>query len=250
MTQSHTEENQTTALSFSQYEGRDDATASVVQRTELIAAIISFTLLGLLAIFVLIAFFSNLFKQGIGHALINAALSLLVMGFIFLLINRALGAFVMAPYRSVQYRGSMKKMAQSLPGYGLQPALVHQWHTPNPGVIALDTQNGVLFINARSSDYQRLFLKSEDIIGVKVERESEVHTTTTHGGSLAVFSRMGFGYNFGSRSKSKSVVHERAFLEIHFQQPGAAAPSWVAIPFGEARRDADSMAAAIQRLKS
>ncbi|MDO5625777.1 MAG: hypothetical protein Q4G71_13940 [Pseudomonadota bacterium] len=233
---------------FSRHEGRDEQTAETVRKTELIAASVSLGLLVLCMLPVLGTFFSNLWKNGFGSALGNGLLTLVIMALVFLGLNRLVGALLLRPYRALQYRASMKRMTEALPSLGIAPAVLHQWQAPNPGVLALDTQRGVLYVNARSANYQRLFLTAHEIIGVKVERESEIHTQTTHGGSMAVFSSAGFGYNFGSRSKSTSVTVERAFLEIHYQLPGAPAPEWVAIPFGENRREADSMAVAIQRL--
>lgn len=219
-----------------------------MRQTELISAGVTLALGGFCLLIVLTNFFGPLFKHGLGQALANSLITLAVMAFVFLGVNRLLGALVLLPWQALRYRACTKRMVGELPALGVQPAMLHQWSAPNPGVLALDTRQQLLYVNARSGGYQRLQLRPQDIIGVKVERESEVHTKTTHGGSLSVFSSMGLGYTFGSRSKSTSTVIERAFLEVHYQLPGQAAPAWLAVPFGENRRDADSVAAAIQRL--
>ena len=228
--------------------GRDVQTAEVVRKTEFISACVTLALAGFCVLIVLVNFVRPLFSHGLGEALPSGLISLAVMVLVFLVANRLLGALVLRPWQALRYRACTKRMVAELPTLGVQPAMLHQWSAPNPGVLALDTPHQMLYVNARSGHYQRLQLRPQDIMGVKVERESEVHTTTTHGGSLAVFSRMGIGYNFGSRSKSTSTVVERAFLEIHYQLLGAPAPAWLAVPFGEDRRAADSFAVAIQRL--
>lgn len=228
--------------------GRDELSARTVRTTEQRAAWVFLGLVALCLLPVLGAFFSSLFRDGIGSALASGLLALLLMAVVFLVLNRVLQALLVTPYRALQYRGALKRMQADLPGLGVQLAMQHQWSAPTPGVLALDTRQGLLYANARDTDYQRLLLRRQDILGAKVERESEVHTQTRHGGSLAVFSSAGIGYNFGSRSKSTSKVVERAFLEIHYQLPGAPAPGWLAVPFGEDRRAADSFAVAIQRL--
>lgn len=147
----------------------------------------------------------------------------------------------------MRYSACAKRMAAEAQQNGLRPVAAHQWTWPQPGVLALDRQNNALFACVWGNGYERLLLSPREVIGVKVERESEIHTDTKHGGSFALFSSGGWGYQFGSRSKSKSVTIERAFLEIHYQREGAAAPGWVAVPYGEERREADSMAVAIQQ---
>ncbi|WP_147473774.1 hypothetical protein [Allofranklinella schreckenbergeri] len=117
--------------------------------------------------------------------------------------------------------------------------------------LTLDVQRRLLYINLAECDYENLVIGANEIRDVKVERESEVHTTTTHKGgfSFALFgSGVGAGYHADGKSHSKSVEVERAFLEIHYQRACDAAPRWVAIPFGEDRRKADSMAIAIRQL--
>lgn len=233
---------------FARHAGRDEQTAAAVRKTELIPGLLALCLMALCLLPVASNFFINWWRHGIGSGLGNGLVALLVMGVVFVVASAALQFLFVLPWCALRYRACMKRMAEALPGMGLTPTLLHQWSDPSPGLLALDAQQGLLYINASSNGYERLFLTPADILGAKVESESEIHTQTTHGGSVTMFSSAGLGYNFGSRSKSTSVTVENAFLEIHYQQPGMAAPAWVALPFGENRRDAESMLMAIQRL--
>lgn len=200
--------------------------------------------LGLLAFVVVVPFFEIWFRRGFGSALFNAIVSLLIFGLLFVIYAR----FVVGGVARVLYSKNRKAMVAALPALGVQPQLLQSWSLPTPGVLALDTQHRQVYIQSAGTGQQRIVLRPEQILGVKVERETEMHTTTKHGGSVGVFSG-NFGYNFGSTSKSKTTVIENAFLELHFQLNEHDAPDWVAVPYGANRRDADAMAAAIQRLQ-
>ncbi|MDO4794867.1 MAG: hypothetical protein Q4A28_02875 [Brachymonas sp.] len=232
---------------FKAHEGQDLATAHTVRLTEKVYA---WTLLGLALAgigLVASAFIANLLRKGFFSGLINALLLFFFLVLLWLGIKKLIDVLIMAPYKAIRYSACAKRMAAALPGYGLQQTLTHQWHLPAPGVLALDSRQSTLFLQTADTDYHRLFLHPGQIVEVKVERESEVHTQTRHSGSIGVFSRAGIGYNFGSKSSSKSVVIERAFLEVHYQQSNQLSPNWIAIPYGENRRDADAMAMAIRR---
>ena len=228
---------------------RDDDAMATVRQVEFVSSCVTLGVAALCLIPVIRAFFSGLASVGTGYGLLNGVLMLVLMAMVYMVGNGLLQRLVVAPYRAVRYGAVQKRMANVPATLGLHPGVLRQWRLPAPGLLALDSTRGLLFVNMRATNYHGLLLTGNDIIGAKVERESEVHTQTTHGGSLGVFSRIGVGYSFGSTSKSKSVVIERAFLEVHFQQPTATAPGWIAIPYGADRRDADSMAAAINRLR-
>lgn len=230
--------------------GRDEEAYSTVRHVEFISSCVTLGVLFLCLLIIVGTFFFNIIKEGLSSALLNGIFTLAIMIGAFILFNGLLQNLVVAPYRSVRYGRIQKHMTQMPSALGLHPSILHSWRLPTPGLLTLDSGRDLLYINMHAFNYRPLLLAGSDIVGAKVERESEVHTKTTHGGSLGVFSRIGIGYNFGSSSKSKSVVVERAFLEIHYQRSTDNVPGWVAIPYEENRRDADSVAAAINRIRS
>lgn len=158
------------------------------------------------------------------------------------------------PLKNRLAKACSERRRSELLALGVQPANLYLWRDKGrlcSSLLALDVQRRLLYINLAVLDYENLVIGANEIRDVKVERESEVHTTTTHKGgfSFALFgSGVGAGYHADGKSHSKSVEVERAFLEIYYQRACDAAPRWVAIPFGGDRRAADSMAIAIRQL--
>lgn len=226
---------------------QDSRTFHAVRQTEQICAWTVLGIGGFLLLVLIANVLSSFFKHGIGEAILALLLVGVVLCLVFVGVTKLLELLVFKPWKAVRYSACAKRMAAEAQQNGLRPVAAHQWTWPQPGVLALDRQNNALFACVWGNGYERLLLSPREVIGMKVERESEIHTDTKHGGSFAIFSSGGWGYQFGSRSKSKSVTIERAFLEIHYQREGAAAPGWVAVPYGEERREADSMAVAIQQ---
>ncbi|RMX01255.1 hypothetical protein EBQ26_00240 [Allofranklinella schreckenbergeri] len=190
---------------------------------------------------------------------------LIVGGIVFaaLMLLASFGTLIfLLPWARLLASACTKHMKSELSALGLRPDRELFWkegETLWPNMLAVDTQRRALYLNMFLRDYERLVLCPNEILDVKVERESEIHTTTTHsGGTFSMFSSgIGgdsyffghhYGYQSASKSRSKSVEVERAFLEIHYQRACDSAPRWVAIPFGGDRREADSMAIAIRQL--
>ena len=131
---------------------------------------------------------------------------------------------------------------------GINFSMEQLWINPSPGIIVVDVKQRLVFVESAGTNYYRLVLKPEHIVGAKVEREIENHTHTKHSGGTYIYGK-GIGYKFGGRSSSTTTTIERAFLEIHYRFGNDVAPSWVTIPFGSNRREAESMVIAIRQLK-
>ena len=76
--------------------------------------------------------------------------------------------------------------------------------SPRLRVIAVDRNARKLYVQNYETAYRRLILEPSQIIGAKVERETEMNTTTKHGGRISIFSRIGLGYTFGGKSRSRT----------------------------------------------
>lgn len=217
----------------------DDHVGATVASVERIQGITMLVAMGLLALLVVV----NWISSGFFNALIVAIVAVFVfMGFAF-----AANLLVLGPMQTVRYKACVKFLVDMVHRGGMQPTSTWTWHAPAPGICAVDARRKLVFIESRGTGFQPLLLRPEQILGAKVERESEVYTTTTHSGRTSVFGS-NLGHTFGGKSHSTSTVVERAFLEIHYQLEPQGSPGWVAIPFGANRRDADSMAAAITTL--
>jgi hypothetical protein len=123
------------------------------------------------------------------------------------------------------------------------------WYQSSPGAVALCASGGVVLCD-RSTTYQALRLTPDQIVGVQVERERTLFTTSRHsarmmigGGRSGVFG----GYIGGGRSTSVSREHEQAFLEIQYQVWAGDCVRITVIPFGEDRRSADAVCATLRR---
>lgn len=218
----------------------DEATVGAIRQINLVAGI---PIIGLGAI-VLVSSLVTWFRRGTGEAIANLIIAAILSAIVIWIYNR----LVLRPAAAIRYGARAKAIVASLPALGVTPSLLHTWRSPTPGGVAVDNVGRQLFVQSDGTAHERLVLQPQHIVGVKVERETELHTQTKHGGRISAFSSVGLGYTFGGRSKSKTTTVERAFLEIHYQFAADQPPGWVAIPFGEKRRDADAMAAAIQRL--
>lgn len=220
---------------------RDEKTASVVSSMTKISGYAVMGILLLLIVWVL----RNFIKGGIANGLFALIFSFFLAGGVFWFVS----IFVLAPISSVRFSSCIKSIQTSLPQLGVSPTMQYSWKSPSPGLIAIDMRNYLVFIESEGTNYHRILLKPEQIIGAKVERETEMHTQTKHSGGMSVFSRGGLGYTFGGHSSSKTSVIERAFLEVHYSISPDVAPSWVAVPFQSQRREAESMAVAIMQMK-
>ncbi|WP_147473479.1 hypothetical protein [Allofranklinella schreckenbergeri] len=209
-----------------------------------------------LLVFLIIQFFLVAPRKSIDFLwLFLIILALYLIGRLLQLIIFWIFLFPFLAWRAMRMINEANQRRNSgLVSLGLNIEDIYFWEKSRfnwPSFLALDVKRRLLYINLAERDYEDLVIGANEIRDVKVERESEVHTTTTHKGgfSFALFgSGVGAGYHADGKSHSKSVEVERAFLEIYYQRACDAAPRWVAIPFGEDRRKADSMAIAIRQL--
>jgi len=218
----------------------DEATVRAIRQINLVASV---PVIGLVSLVVLGAVVAGV-RRGIGEAIAQLIIGLIIAGIVIWIYNR----LVVRPAAAIRYAARAKAIAASLPGLGITPTLMHVWRAPTPGAVAIDGGRQLLFVQCEGTGHERLVLQAGHIVGVRVERETELHTQTKHGGRISAFSNGGLGYTFGGKSSSKTVAIDRAFLEVHYQFSADASPGWVAVPFGDKRRDADAMAAAIQRM--
>lgn len=180
------------------------------------------------------------------NPLLNGILLALIIGTI---ANILLEKVIYTPYRIIQFNNCLKEMNHDMAVLDFQPTQSHQTRKPAPALIAVDRNARKLYVQNYETAYRRLILEPSQIIGAKVERETEMNTTTKHGGRISIFSRIGLGYTFGGKSRSRTTVTEYAFLEIHFELSKDTAPVWVTIPFDTDRRAADSMLVAIEQIR-
>lgn len=218
----------------------DDATVRAIRQINWIASAPVIGLGAVLAIGTIGAWI----KRGAGEAIANLIIGLVLAAGVIWIYNR----LVLRPAAALRYGARARAIAASVPALGVTPTMLHSWRAPTPGAIALDRERNLLFVQSEGTGHERVVLQSAHIVGVKVERETELHTQTRHSGRVSALSSFGLGYTFGGKSKSKTTTIERAFLEVHYQFAANQSPGWVAVPFGEQRRDADAMATAIQRM--
>lgn len=217
----------------------DEATVKAIRHTGWVAAFPYF----ILGAWLLIDSVRTGIKEGSLTGVVVFLLGTVVCGLLVAIYN----LLILGPFRAVRYRTRVKAIAADIPNVGLTPTMIQTWAFPYPGVIAIDRARALVFIQSEGTGHQRFVLGPDNIVGVKVEREGELHTQSQHSGYTASGDHVG---TFRGSSKSKTTTVEKAFLEIHYQFDSYAAPGWFVVPFGTDRRAADSMAAVIQGLQA
>ena len=201
-----------------------------------------------LAIFVVILIYATI-KQGLEYGLLAAFGWGAVYFFLLALLFSIVYKWGIMNIARIMFAARKKDLVNSLSLMKFSPSLSHAWSMPTPGLIAVDIPQKAILAIANDTGYKRALFKPHQITNVKVERETHLHTETKHGGSFGIMSSSGLGYNFGSRSHSKTKVTENIFLEIHYQLQDDSAPGWIAIPYGRNRQAAESMATTILNMK-
>lgn len=222
----------------------NDTVLECVQKTEKIKAVVP---LAIMALCVLSPVLGNLVHFQIAGALLNGFICFLISG----LLIRGANKFVISPFQSFRYKAAAEQLAKDIQA-GSQVVLQKRiWWQDTPGALAI-TRQGLLIIMDHNSRYQRICLRSDQIVRVTVEREATHVTDTRHGGRFTIggVSRGGLfgGYTFGGRSRSTTHTIEAAFLEIQYQLEPNGMTYVTVVPFGAARRDADALCATIGRL--
>lgn len=221
---------------------RDEKTEKAVNLLYWVRIFGFYSVTSLLVLYTVLTFVGGSLSEGIVVLIFSF---LLWVAWVWVLKN-----LILKPLALVRYGARLKEIeTQMIPQLGLTPSMQWSWKLPSPGIIVMDQQKRVVFVESADTQFYQLVLKPNQIIGAKVERETELHTKTTHSGSFSIFSMAGFGYTFGSRSKSKTKAIDRAFLELHYVYDDQSAPSLVVIPFGTQRRSADSMVVALTQIK-
>ena len=222
----------------------DDIRATVEQ----VEAITIWAPRAILALFVGLPVLLNLLSGSIGLAIVVGV----IMFFVARIITTLVDALVVRPMTTVRYKAAASALSAQVQSLPEPTTLVQSWSNGAPGALAI-TRNGHLVLVDRSTNYSHLWLQSDQIVNVGVEREATQITKTKHGGSFTFGSLFGSGlfgaYNTGSRSRSTTKTIETAFLEIQYQLERNGSVYISIIPFGSDRRGADALCAAITRIE-
>lgn len=156
--------------------------------------------------------------------------------------------FLLKPYQSVAFSACRRRLKAELTS--LSPAMAHVWKFPQPGSIAI--AGGRLMVKNWDSGYTRLNVDPSDILDVKVERTTTLHTTTRHSGRVTYGTGKSlFGaYTTGGNSRSKTTAVDEATLEVHLRNDREDSVYAMAIPFGTDRRAADVFCTAVVALRT
>ncbi|MCW2244630.1 putative membrane protein YgcG [Azospirillum fermentarium] len=192
--------------------------------------------------------FSSLFQGNLLLVLIGGFIMFIIAGLAIKIVDK----IILRPIRYVRYKSAaqiLQTQMQSLP----EPiSLWRSWFLIAPGVLAI-TRAGHVVIVDRSTNYNHLWLAKEQIVSVSVEREATHISKTSHSGSFTFgnVSSGGFlsAFTTGGRSSTTTRTVETAFLEIRYQFERNGAVYTSVVPFGEDRRGADELRAAIMHLQ-
>ena len=201
---------------------------TILNRLALFYKIIFFSIIAFLAVIII----KNFISGGIGDGIITLIFSVIVgifaISFLFRILNSTVG--------KIQYSRCISLLKAQVSESAFNANVLHTNNNP-PGIFAIDSQAKQVFVNNQQTGYYPVLLNKNTIIGLKVERESTIHTATKHRGNFAVFGNS-IGYNFGSKSKSVSKIAETAFLEIQYRTENNTSHTLV-IPYGSNRRAAE-----------
>lgn len=177
--------------------------------------------------------------------------TLMLIAFTFLassLLTWVAMGLVFRPVRTLSYRQIAKRLSRAVALVAGERIQTISWYQFSPGAVALCPFGGMVLCD-RSTTYEMLRLTSDQIVGVKVERERTVFTTSRHSGRMMIggsHSGVMGGYVGGGRSTSVSREREQAYLEIQYHAGPGDTVRIVVIPFGENRRGADAVCATLR----
>jgi hypothetical protein len=177
----------------------------------------------------------------------------LMGGLVALILARlavAAAGFVLSVVRRLRFGSAARKLRTVLIKAADLTSPPCIWYTGAPGAFGL-TAAGELLLVDRSTGYELLWLRPDQIAEVAVEREVTQVTSTRHTGRSVIGGAGGGvfgGWVSGGRSTSVSRNIEEAFLEIHYQLEVNGIVRVAVAPFGSDRRGAQAACAMIQRL--
>ncbi|WP_376965134.1 hypothetical protein ABNQ39_29955 [Azospirillum sp. A26] len=220
----------------------------IVRKVEVTEKIASIIPLVILAIFFVIPTIGSLIEADLFRAFINGVVSFLICG----LIIKVAEKIIVRPMRYVRYKAAAQVLQTQMQSLREPASLWRSWFLTVPGALAI-TRGGHLVIVDRSTDYNQLWLNRQQIVSVSVEREATHIAKTSHGSSLSFGWVSGGGFlsawTMGRRSTTRIRTVETAFLEIRYRFEQNGAVYTAVVPFGEDRRGADELLAAIMLLE-
>lgn len=109
----------------------------------------------------------------------------------------------------------------------------------------------MLLVNA-AGGYNFDPIPASQVVGAQVERKTTMHSTSKHSGGTAIAVPLGGGMagamSSGKRSTTTTRVEEEAYLDVRIEREPGGPISCHSIWFGDSISEAETMAAAINRL--
>lgn len=126
------------------------------------------------------------------------------------------------------------------------------WTLYAPGAIAA-TRGGDLVAMTAATGFEPLIIPADSILDTKVEKRSELVTSTRHSGRSIIgggSGSLGVGYMSGGASQSVTRALNEFFLEVRYQLQKNGPVSTLVIPGGDNHRVVEELSAAIRRLEA
>lgn len=171
--------------------------------------------------------------------------------FAWIQVNRIAQIVMVGPVQGMTDARIRKQLAAGLAQY--RDRIVSEAHWPNngPGMVAV-LQGGEMLLVDAAGGYDFDLIPASQVVGAQVERKTTMYSTSKQSGGTAIAVQLGGGMagamSSGKRSTTTTRVEEQAYLDVRIERQPGGPITCHTIWFGDSISEAETMAAAINRL--
>lgn len=171
--------------------------------------------------------------------------------FAWIHLNRLAQTVIVGPVQGVSDARIRKQLAAGLAQYRDRIVSEASWSSNGPGMVAVLQGGEMLLVNA-AGGYDFDPIPASQVVGAQVERKTTMHSTSKQSGGTAIAVPLGGGMagamSSGKRSTTTTRVEEQAYLDVRIERQPGGPISCHTIWFCDSVSEAETMAAAINRL--
>lgn len=166
-------------------------------------------------------------------------------------LNRIAQIVMVGPVRGMTDARIRKQLVTGLAQYRDRIVSEAHWPSNGPGMVAV-LQGGEMLLVDAAGGYDFDPIPASQVVGAQVERKTTMHSTSKQSGGTAIAVPLGGGMagavSSGKRSTTTTRVEEQAYLDVRIERQPGGPISCHTIWFGDSISEAETMAAAINRL--
>lgn len=171
--------------------------------------------------------------------------------FAWIQLNGLAQAVIVGPVQGVTDARIRKQLAAGLAQYRDRIVSEAHWPSNGPGMVAV-LQGGEMLLLDVAGGYDFSPIPASQVVGARVERKTTMRSTSRQSGGTAIAVPLGGGMagamTSGKRSTTTTLVEEQAHLDVRIERKPGGPITCHTIWFGDSISEAETMAAAINRL--